>query len=367
MHLPEPASTDIVYVPSHSSSAAAAIAIPLSLVAAILLGALLLLLFRARRSGQRERDKEKQYQMAREAESSLTLNNMSFASATDLERAVLALSANRAYGSAASFTHGPPPMDIGRTYAGHGLGAATAALGRGAFGWGRGFGPAAPTVPPISDAYTPAPVLRHATGSSARSISRPQSMYGYEEQEKFRGAPNWLEPNWHSSQQTLADGIPRYYSGPPQLPAIQTYASFSTAQADVLPPLPPKQLFPGRLDIHAPRAYTPPYGSSLVTSETSLPPTPRTEVHSSLNVISDYMQASPASPQLQDLCPNEQASELPAPRVPPPSLLRAQSIRRLETLPEREENNKPLPIQPENSGGSNLYGAVSKAIGAWRS
>ena len=235
-------------------------------------------------------------------------------------------------------------MSARNAYGGPRLGAAS---GMGAFGWLHGFRATEPTA--IPDAYTPAPVLRHATSSSARSSSRSRSIYGHYEQEKARGPTNWPEPDWRSSQQTFADEIPRYHSGPPQLPAIQIYASSRSDQADAPPPLPPKQLFPGRLGIHAPRAYTPPYGSSSLESESSLPPSLGTEAHTSLNVISDYTQASPAPPQPHRLCSNEQASE---PHALPPGLLRVQTNCRLETLAQREENDKPLPIRSEDSGGT---------------
>lgn len=350
----ESISTSITYITSHSSSAAAAIAIPLSLVAAILLGALVLLLFRSRRSRQHEKDKERQRQITREA---LQQSNMAFASATDLERAMWTISAQKGYGnSGMSFPHGPPPIDGEGTFTRPGLSAALAAAALRMNGWTHGVGTTGPTAPLVTDAYTPAPVQRHATGSSARTLSRPSSVHGYYEHVQARRPTNWLDTDWRSSQQTFADDS-SLCSGPPQLPAIQIYASSPISQTHIPPLLPPKQLLPGRLDIHTPRPYIPSNGSSSLKSDPSLPPTPGAEVHSSLNVISDYMQASPVPPQTQQPYRSDRVSEpLRVRRVPPPTLPP------LEIWPEREENEKPLPLRPEDRVGMDLYGAVSEAV-----
>ncbi|KAF8588436.1 hypothetical protein K439DRAFT_633414 [Ramaria rubella] len=329
-----------------------------------------MLLFRGRRARQRERDRETRIQEARDAETKSREKNLSFASATDLERAVWALSASRGYyGEAAPFAHEQPPAGVGGAFAGPGLSAAAAAiLGMTAFRWSHGAEPAAPS-PYTTDAYTPAPLRRYATASSGHpsysthTTGSSHSDHTYVEQDKSRRVVNWLKTDWRGTERMFAEEpTASRVSTPPQLPAIQVHASLPLSRPEVPPPVPPKQLVPGGLDIHAPRAYTPLYESSASVLELRLPSPSGAETHSSLNVISDYMEPSPAPPQSHHLHqPNTHDTELSLPRAPPRSMTRAQTLRRLETLQTREENEKPLPTPPEG-GVSALYNAVSRAV-----
>jgi len=323
---------------------------------------------------------------------------MSFASATDIERAVWALAAARGYGAPGPYAQAPPPhMGMGGPLGGQGQGlsaAAAAVLGMNAFGWAHApFGQGPPMAPVTPDAYTPAPVRSYGSCSSASAASQPNATHvaatssghgnsapypppshvdprtrpeQYSQQETGRRRVNWQETDWNGTDRMFAEEPTHSNSqafGPPQLPAIQLHMSSPPLQVQHTPPppVPPKELFPGSLRGNPARSYSPPYAPAASTApQPQIAQTPGTNAHASMNVISNYFHSSPVPPQGQHLAPpNAYVNDMPAPRVPPPSMTRARTLRRLETVPEDE---KPLPNRPEDRVGTDLYGAVSKAV-----
>ena len=300
-HPAEPTSTSVEYLPSHPAPTAAAIAVPLSLVAATLLCALLVLLFRGRGARRRDaalRDAEKRACASRDTA-------VSFASASDIERAVLALAAARGYGAPAPRPHAAA-LGTGAVGWAHGV-----PPGPGAFGWAHG-------VPPVSDAYTPAPAPRGQYARQAPPVLHAE----YAQPEPAPRRVDWRETDWRGTARMFAE------DPAPQLPAIEIHAGS--------PPPPPA------IEIHAGPPPPP------------LVPGPHThrDGDTSLGVISNYLQASPVAPHAPQLAPLALSNYLQA------------SPHALQLAPPAGvEGEKPLPSRPDERVGTDLYGAVSRAVG----